>query len=80
VENSRLHFAINFYLYSDLLRCSCRILLQKITFFGNIENVFDYRQTRQESLISGPNNTPQFTEVWAPLDGFVFNFGLKIKL
>lgn len=50
------------------------------TFFGNIENVFDYRQTRQESLISGPNNTPQFTEVWAPLDGFVFNFGLKIKL
>ena len=50
------------------------------TFFGNTENVFDYRQTRQESLISGPNNTPQFTEVWAPLDGFVFNFGLKIKL
>ena len=30
------------------------------TFFVNIENVFDYRQTRQESLISGPNNTPQF--------------------
>ena len=53
---------------------------KKFTFFGNIENVFDYRQTRQESLISGPNNTPQFTEVWAPLDGFVFNFGLKIKL
>ena len=53
---------------------------KNFTFFGNIENVFDYRQTRQESLISGPNNTPQFTEVWAPLDGFVFNFGLKIKL
>lgn len=53
---------------------------KKFTFFGNIENVFDYRQTREESLISGPNNTPQFTEVWAPLDGFVFNFGLKIKL
>jgi len=53
---------------------------KKFTFFGNTENVFDYRQTRQESLISGPNNTPQFTEVWAPLDGFVFNFGLKIKL
>ncbi|MCX6196634.1 MAG: TonB-dependent receptor [Flavobacteriia bacterium] len=53
---------------------------KNFTFFGNIENVFDYRQTREESLISGPNNTPQFTEVWAPLDGFVFNFGLKIKL
>ena len=53
---------------------------KNFTFFGNVENIFDYRQTKQESLISGPNNTPQFTEVWAPLDGFVFNFGLKIKL
>lgn len=53
---------------------------KNFTFFGNVENIFDYRQTKQESLISGPNNTPQFTEVWAPLDGFVFNFGIKIKL
>lgn len=53
---------------------------KNFTFFGNIENVFDYRQTRQESLLSAPFNTPQLTEVWAPLDGFVFNFGLKIKL
>ena len=41
---------------------------------------FNYRQTRQESLLSLPNNTPQFTEVWAPLDGIVFNYGIKIKL
>ncbi|MGX7666259.1 TonB-dependent receptor [Flavobacterium pedocola] len=53
---------------------------KQFTFFGNVENIFDYRQTRKESLVSGPNNTPQFTEVWAPLDGFVFNFGFKIKL
>jgi len=53
---------------------------KNFTFFGNVENIFDYRQTKQESLLSTPNNTPQFTEVWAPLDGFVFNFGLKIKL
>ncbi len=53
---------------------------KNFTFFGNVENIFDYRQTRQESLSSAPNDTPQFTEVWAPLDGFVFNFGLKIKL
>jgi iron complex outermembrane receptor protein len=50
------------------------------TFFGNVENIFNYRQTKIASLISGPNNTPQFTEVWAPLDGIVLNFGLKIKL
>lgn len=53
---------------------------KNFTFFGNVENIFDYRQTRQESLLSAPNNTPQFTEVWAPLDGFVFNAGIKIKL
>ncbi len=53
---------------------------KSFTFFGNLENIFNYRQTNIASLISGPNNTPQFTEVWAPLDGIVFNFGLKIKL
>ncbi len=53
---------------------------KNFTFFGNVENIFDYRQTNYESLILAPNNTPQFTEVWAPLDGFVFNYGLKIKL
>jgi hypothetical protein len=26
------------------------------------------------------NGSPQFTEIWAPLDGYFFNAGLKIKL
>jgi outer membrane receptor for ferrienterochelin and colicins len=52
----------------------------KFTFFGNVENYTNVRQTNYESLISGPNNTPQFTEVWAPLDGIVFNAGIKIRL
>lgn len=52
---------------------------RNFTFFGNIENIFDYRQTRYESLLSTPNYTPQFTEVWAPLDGRVLNTGIKIK-
>lgn len=53
---------------------------KNFTFFGNVENITDVRQTRYESLVSAPYGTPQFTEVWAPLDGFVFNFGLKIRL
>ena len=48
--------------------------------FGNIENFTDVRQTRYESLVSGPYNTPQFTEVWAPLDGFYVNAGFKVML
>lgn len=50
------------------------------TFFANAENVTDVRQTRYESLISGPYFTPQYTEVWAPLDGFVLNGGIKLRL
>jgi iron complex outermembrane receptor protein len=38
------------------------------------------RQTNFGSLVSAPNFTPQFTEVWAPLDGIVFNTGIKIRL
>lgn len=50
------------------------------TFFGNVENYTNYRQTKFGSLVSQPYNTPQFTEVWAPLDGIVFNTGIKIRL
>jgi outer membrane receptor for ferrienterochelin and colicin len=50
------------------------------TFFGNIENYTNIRQTKYGSLVSGPNATPQFTEVWAPLDGIVLNTGIKIRL
>lgn len=48
--------------------------------FLNLENITDERQTRYESLINGPNYTPQFTEVWAPLDGFFINGGIKVTL
>lgn len=54
--------------------------LDNFIIFLNAENFTDTRQTRYESVLSGVNNTPQFTEVWGPLDGFFFNAGLKIKL
>lgn len=50
------------------------------TLFGNVENFTDVRQTNYGSLRSAPYGTPQFTEVWAPLDGFVFNYGVKLRL
>lgn len=50
------------------------------TLFGNVENYTNVRQTNYESLLSGAYNTPQFTEVWAPLDGIVFNAGIKVRL
>ena len=54
--------------------------IKNFVFYCNIENFTNIRQTRYESLVSAPYNTPQFTEVWAPLDGFVFNAGIKIRL
>lgn len=50
------------------------------TFFGNVENYTNIRQTDFGSLKSAPYGTPQFTEVWSPLEGIVFNYGLKIRL
>lgn len=54
--------------------------LGNFVIFLNAENFTDVRQTKYESILSGPNNTPQFTDIYAPLDGFFFNAGLKIKL
>ena len=53
---------------------------KQFTFFGNVENYTNIRQTKYASMKSAPNDTPQFTEVWAPLDGIVFNTGLKVRL
>jgi hypothetical protein len=54
--------------------------LGNVVLFFNAENFTDVRQTRYGNLISAPNNTPQNTEIWAPLDGRFFNGGVKIKL
>lgn len=54
--------------------------IENFVIFLNAENFTDVRQTKYESILSGPNSTPQFTDIWAPLDGFFFNAGLKIKL
>lgn len=51
-----------------------------LTVLVNVENFFDERQTRHESLLTPPYDTPQYTEVWAPLDGFVINAGVKVRL
>ena len=53
--------------------------IDNFVLFLNAENFTDTRQTRYESLVSNPYGTTQYTDVWAPLDGFFFNAGIKIK-
>ena len=47
---------------------------------ANCENLFDVRQTRFENIVIPPNNAPTFRQVYAPLNGRVFNVALRIKL
>jgi len=51
--------------------------IDNFVIFLNAENFTDVRQSTGSVLTDG---SPQFTEVWAPLDGYFFNAGLKIKL
>ncbi len=48
--------------------------------FLNFENFLDTRQTKFETIFTGSITSPTFNDIYAPVDGFVVNGGLKIKL
>ncbi len=52
--------------------------INNFVIFLNAENFTDVRQSNAGNVLT--DGSPQFTEVWAPLDGYFFNAGLKIKL
>ena len=47
--------------------------------FLNFENFLDTRQTKFERIFTGPITDPVFNDIYAPVDGFVINGGVKIK-
>ncbi|MCM4161920.1 TonB-dependent receptor [Antarcticibacterium flavum] len=55
-------------------------LWENFSLFLNFENFTDTRQTRFDSIYSGSRSNPQFRDIYAPVDGFVVNGGVKIKL
>ena len=52
----------------------------KFSLFLNFENFTDTRQTKFGDIYSGSISEPTFLDIWAPLDGFVINGGIKINL
>jgi len=54
--------------------------INNISFVLNCENLLDYRQTKKESIIIPPYSNPTFRQLWAPIDGRVVNFSVRIKL
>ena len=62
----------------------CGFMTEKLwkhwSVFINFENFMDSRQTRYGSIYTGTVTNPVFKDIYAPLDGFVVNGGMKIKL
>jgi outer membrane receptor for ferrienterochelin and colicins len=55
-------------------------LWKKFSVFINFENIFDTRQTKFDTIYTGSITDPSFRDIYAPVDGFVVNGGIKIKL
>lgn len=51
--------------------------LSHLTIVLNCENLFDYRQNKSHSIVSGSNTNPVFEQIWAPLDGRVVNLSVQ---
>ena len=53
---------------------------KRFSLFINFENFTDTRQTRFDTIYTGTITKPVFRDIYAPLDGFVVNGGVKIRL
>ncbi|MBA4053097.1 MAG: hypothetical protein C0490_00135, partial [Marivirga sp.] len=62
----------------------CGLMIEKIwehlALYINFENFLDTRQTRFDSIYTGTITNPVFRDIYAPVDGFVINGGIKISL
>lgn len=54
-------------------------LWENFSIYANFENFLDARQTRFGTIYTGSQNRPFFKDIYAPLDGFVINAGIKLK-
>ncbi len=55
-------------------------LWERFSLYINFENFTDTRQTRFDNIYTVSISNPVFRDIYAPLDGFVVNGGLKIRL
>jgi hypothetical protein len=55
-------------------------LWEKWSVFINFENFTDTRQSKFDKVFTGTIQDPVFRDIYAPVDGFVINGGIKIRL
>jgi outer membrane receptor for ferrienterochelin and colicins len=53
---------------------------ERFSLFINFENFGNTRQTRFGPIYTGTQEAPQFRDIYAPLEGFVANGGIKLRL
>ena len=54
-------------------------LWERCSVFINFENFIDTRQTKFDTIYTGSLTNPVFRDIYAPVDGFVINGGIKIR-
>ncbi|WP_315823551.1 TonB-dependent receptor plug domain-containing protein [Paraflavitalea speifideaquila] len=55
-------------------------LWERFSIFINFENFSNTRQTRFDTIYTGSIDSPVFRDIYAPVDGFVVNGGIKLRL
>jgi outer membrane receptor for ferrienterochelin and colicins len=55
-------------------------LWERFSIFINFWNFTDTRQTRFDSIYTGSITSPVFRDIYAPVDGFVVNGGIRFRL
>jgi len=62
----------------------CGLMAEKLwkhfSLFVNFENTLDTRQTKFDTIYTGTIDNPTFRDIYAPLDGFIVNGGVKIRM
>lgn len=53
---------------------------EKFSLYINFENFTDTRQSRFDTIYMGTLDNPIFRDIYAPVEGFVINGGIKLKL
>ena len=55
-------------------------LWEKHVVYINFENFTNTRQTKFDTIYTGALSSPMLKNIYAPIEGFVVNSGIKIKL
>lgn len=53
---------------------------ENFSIYINFENFTDTRQSKFDTIYTGTIDNPVFREIYAPVEGFIMNGGVKLRL